>query len=61
MLAVDGRIEGVWRHEGAGERLSVTIEPFESPPEWVREGATAEAERLAAFFGAELALECQTA
>ena len=56
VLLVDGRIEGVWRHERARGRLEVRVEPFAEPPAWVREGAEAEAERLAAFFGEPLAL-----
>ena len=57
VLVVDGRIEGVWSHERREGRLTVTIEPFEPLPDWVRAGATAEAERLAAFFGVELTLD----
>ncbi len=56
VLLVDGRIEGVWRHERAGGRLNVRIEPFVEAPGWVRDGAGAEAERLAAFYGDTLAL-----
>ena len=57
VLLVDGRIEGVWSHERAGGRLTVTVEPFGALPGAVREGAEAEAGRLAAFFGDALALE----
>ncbi len=57
VLLVDGRIKGVWSHERARGRLSLTIEPFGDLPDETREGAEAEAERLAAFFGDELALE----
>ena len=57
VLLVDGRIEGVWSHERARGRLSMRIEPFGELQEGVREGAEAEANRLAAFFGDELALE----
>ena len=56
VLLADGRIEGVWRHERARGRLEVCVGPFAEPPAWVREGAEAEAERLAAFFGEPLAL-----
>ena len=51
VLLVDGRIEGVWRHERAGDRLAVRIAPFGEVPAWVRHGAEAEAERLAGFVG----------
>ena len=57
VLLVDGRIEGVWSHERKGGRLSVRIEPFEALPDGVRQGAEAEAGRLATFFGDELSLE----
>jgi Winged helix DNA-binding domain len=56
VLAVDGRIEGIWSHERMGKQLSVTIEPFAEPPPWARKGAEAEAERLAAFLGGSLEL-----
>jgi uncharacterized protein YcaQ len=57
VLLVGGRMEGVWRQEAKGRRLLVTVEPFTGPPPArVRRAAEAEAERLAAFSGAELAL-----
>ncbi len=55
VLLVDGRSEGVWRHERKGGRLEVRVEPFAEPPAWAREGAEADAERLAAFYGETLA------
>ena len=57
VLLADGRIEGVWSHERARGQLSLTIEPFGDLSSGVREAAGAEADRLAAFFGDELALE----
>jgi hypothetical protein len=56
VLLVNGRMDGVWKHERKGRRLTVTIEPFGKLPKWARTGAEAEAERLAAFLGGELAL-----
>ena len=57
VLLVGGRMEGIWRQEARGGRLVVTIEPFAGPPPVrVRRAAEAEAERLAAFSGAELEL-----
>jgi uncharacterized protein YcaQ len=56
VLLVDGRIEGVWRHERKGSRLLVTIEAFSPQPPAVVEGVDAEAERLAGFLGGELEL-----
>jgi hypothetical protein len=54
VLMVDGRMEGVWRHERKGERLVVRIEPFGEQPGWVRRAAEGEAERLSRFLGGEL-------
>jgi hypothetical protein len=57
VLLVGGRMDGVWRQETRGRRLLVTIEPFTGPPPaWARRAAEAEAERLAAFGGAQLEL-----
>jgi len=53
-LVVDGRIEGVWRHEQKGRRLTLAIEPFVRPSASLRSGVSAEAERLAAFLGCTL-------
>ena len=47
VLLVDGRMEGVWRHELKGERLVVGIEPFADQPGWVRCAAEEEGEQLA--------------
>jgi uncharacterized protein YcaQ len=54
VLLVNGRMDGVWKHERKGKRLTVTIEPFGKLPKWARKGAEAEAERLAGFLGGEL-------
>ena len=51
VLLVDGRIEGVWRHERRAGTVSVTIEPFGDPGEEVRAAAAALAQRLPAHFG----------
>ncbi len=56
VLMVDGRMEGVWRYERKGERLTVRIEPFGEQPGWVRRAAEGEAERLSRFLGGELDL-----
>ena len=52
VLLVDGRMEGVWRHEHKGGVLAVQIEPFADPGAAVRAGAEAEAARLAPYLGA---------
>src|ERR687894_448880 len=57
ILLVDGRMEGVWRHERKGDRLVVGIEPFADQPGWVRRAAEEEGERLARFVGGELELD----
>jgi Winged helix DNA-binding domain len=57
VLLVNGRMDGVWKHERKGKRLLVTIEPFGRVPKWARAQADAEAERLAAFLGGELAVD----
>ena len=56
VLVVDGLIEGVWSHARKGKRLAVGIEPFGKQPAWVRQGAEAEAERLAGFLDSSLDL-----
>jgi hypothetical protein len=54
VLLVDGRMEGLWRHERKGGRLIVEIKTFDEQPEWVRRATEGEAERLARFLGGEL-------
>jgi hypothetical protein len=56
VLLVNGRMEGIWRHEIKGSRIEVAIEPFVKAPVWVRRAAGQEAERLAAFLGGTLDL-----
>ena len=56
VLLVDGRLQGVWRHERKGSRLLVAMEPFVRLPAWARGAAEEEAERLAGFLGGRLEL-----
>jgi hypothetical protein len=51
VLVVDGRIEGVWRHERRGSRVAVTVEPFapQAPP--VLDAIEEEKARLLSFLG----------
>lgn len=56
VLLVNGRMEGIWRHEIKGSRVEVAIDPFITQPAWVRRAVAEEAERLAAFLGAGLQL-----
>jgi len=56
VLLINGRLDGVWRHEIKGSRVEITIEPFVPVPAWARRAASEEAERLADFFDAGLNL-----
>jgi Winged helix DNA-binding domain len=56
VVLVKGRMEGVWKHERKGRRLTVAVEPFGKLPKWARTEVEAEAERLAGFLGGELEL-----
>ena len=60
VLLVNGRMQGIWRHEIKGSRVEVVIEPFVKAPVWVRHAAAHEAERLAAFVGRTLSLAWKT-
>jgi hypothetical protein len=56
VLLVNGRMEGVWRHQRRGRQLDVEVDPFRRLPPWTRRPIEAEAERLAGFLGGELKL-----
>ena len=56
VLLVNGRMEGVWRHEVKGARLLVEIEPFVTLPAWARKQTAAEAGRLGRFLERDLEL-----
>jgi hypothetical protein len=56
VLLVNGRMDGVWRHEIKNSRVELIIEPFVKVPAWARRGAGEEDERLAAFLGCRLSL-----
>jgi hypothetical protein len=57
VLLVNGRMDGVWRHEKKGNRLEVRIEPFVRLPTWTKRAAGEEAEQLAEFLGGALELK----
>jgi len=57
VLLVDGRMDGIWKHQLKGKRLVVEIAPFKRVAAATRRAANAEAERLAEFLGAGDALE----
>jgi uncharacterized protein YcaQ len=60
VLLVNGRMDGVWKHERKGRRLTVTIEPFGKLPKWVRMEVEREAERLADHLDAALEVAWRT-
>ena len=57
VLFINGRMQGVWRHEIKGSRVEVAIDPFIEIPRWARSAAGQEAERLAAFLGLTLSVQ----
>lgn len=50
VVLVDGRIEGVWRHEKRGSHIALVVEPFASLSNEVKRRIADEAERLGAFL-----------
>ena len=60
VLLVNGRMEGVWKHERKAGRILVEVEPFGELPAWARKQATAEAGRLARHLGGDLDLTWAT-
>ena len=54
VILVEGRMDGVWRHERSGDRLVVEVEPFADLSPAARHGVEEEAERLAGFLGGSL-------
>ena len=57
VIVADGRMIGTWEHAVEARATRVTLRPFARLSAAQRAGAEAEAERLAAFLGAPLALE----
>jgi hypothetical protein len=56
VLAVGGRMDGLWRHGRKAGRVRVEIEPLTALPRWASRAAEEEAARLAAFLGGPLDL-----
>jgi hypothetical protein len=54
-VLVDGNVVGTWRARTAGNRLMVTVEPFDRLPRGARKAIEDEAEQLAPLRG------CRTA
>jgi len=59
VVVVDGRIAGTWSHERAGGRVAVSVTPWGPLSAGIERGIAAEAERLAAFLGADVELTVQ--
>jgi len=57
VVLVDGRMDGVWRHERKGDQLVVEVEPFVDLSPQARRGVGQEAEQLAAYLGGSLELK----
>ncbi len=60
VLLVNGRMDGVWKHERGSRRVEVRITPFNPLPAWARREAEQEAARLAAFLDGPLELVWET-
>jgi DNA glycosylase AlkZ-like len=60
ILLVNGRMEGVWKHERKAGRILVEVEPFVELPAWARKHATAEASRLARHLDGDIDLTWAT-
>ncbi len=56
VLLVNGRMDGIWRHERRGHRLRVSIEPISELDAAARRAVEEEAERLARYLDALLEL-----
>jgi hypothetical protein len=57
VVLVNGMTAGVWRHERRGTAtVAVTVEPFGELAAWARKAVAAEAEALANYLDASLAL-----
>ena len=56
VVLVNGRMDGVWKHEKKGSRLVVVIEPFVKLPAWARKSVEKEASNLAEFMELDLEL-----
>jgi hypothetical protein len=52
---VDGEVAGTWRPKASGRKLTVVLDEFAPLPPPVRERVDAEAERVAAVRGLQLA------
>ena len=56
VLLVDGRIDGVWRHERRARRVEVRVTPFGKVAARVRRAVEDEVVRLSTYFDAEAQL-----
>jgi hypothetical protein len=53
-LLVGGRIAGTWRYDRRGGGLLITVEPFQTPPAYVRKAVERQARGVAAHFATPL-------
>jgi hypothetical protein len=51
VVLVDGRVQGVWSHDRAGNRLRVKVRPLNRIPRSVTSALQAEADELGSFLG----------
>lgn len=56
VVLVDGRMVGVWKHDTSASTVEITIEPFESLSNHVKNGIEAEAHRIGKFLDLEYVL-----
>ncbi len=56
VLLVNGRMDGIWKHERKGKRLTVSIEPLTKLTKATKAAAEHEADLLAAYLGGDLTL-----
>jgi hypothetical protein len=52
VVLIGGRVAGVWKHESAGTRVEVSVEPFRKLGAAHRKAIASEADRLGKFLGA---------
>jgi hypothetical protein len=57
VVLVDGRMDGIWKHEVKGGTVALSVEPFTPFSARVRRAVEREAERLAAYLGKILRLD----
>ena len=59
IILVDGRAVATWARKRSGRKLTITVSPFESLSEEVREGIDREVEDIGRFLGMEVVWEVE--